>query len=198
MRLGREVLAVDESYELVQKWSHRITHIVQADTTDDEALAQLGVSQVDVAVVAIGSDIEASVLTVLALKKAGVREIWAKAITAKHGEILERIGAKHVIFPDQVMGERVAHLMSGTMSDYLQFDDGFAIARAPSPNFLWDKALRDAGTRTQFHITIIGIKRVGEDFLYAVPETVVRRGDELILCGPTVDVEAFCAKGARR
>ena len=85
VNLGQEVLAVDENRALVERWADDLTHVVQADTTDDQALRQLGVADFDRAVVAIGADIEASVLTVLALAEAGVPDIWAKAITRKHG-----------------------------------------------------------------------------------------------------------------
>ena len=95
--MGKEVMAIDENPDTVQRWADDLTHVVQADTTDDQALRQLNVREFDRAVVAIGSDIEASVLTVLALADMGIKEIWAKAITAKHGAILERIGAHHVI-----------------------------------------------------------------------------------------------------
>ncbi|MBA2445101.1 MAG: TrkA family potassium uptake protein, partial [Nocardioidaceae bacterium] len=99
IRLDQEVLAVDEDLVLVEKWADELTHCVQADATDEEALRQLGASNFDRAVVAIGKDVEASVLTVLALAQAGVKDIWAKAITHKHGLILERVGAHHVVYP---------------------------------------------------------------------------------------------------
>jgi Trk K+ transport system NAD-binding subunit len=92
VRLGQEVLAIEEDQALVEKWADTLTHVVQADSTDEEALRQLGVGDFDRAVVAIGADIEASVLTVLALAEAGVNDIWAKAITPKQGQILERVG----------------------------------------------------------------------------------------------------------
>ena len=113
VRMGQEVLAIDENQVLVERWADELTHVAQADTTDDEALRQLGVGDFDRAVVAIGTDIEASVLTVLALAEAGVPDIWAKAITRKHGAILERVGAHHVIYPEFSMGERVAHMLTG-------------------------------------------------------------------------------------
>ena len=110
VRMGQEVLAIDENQVLVDRWAGELTHVAQADTTDDEALRQLGVGDFDRAVVAIGTDIEASVLTVLALAEAGVPDIWAKAITRKHGAILERVGAHHVIYPEFSHGRtRRAH-----------------------------------------------------------------------------------------
>ncbi len=192
VRLNQEVLAIDENPVLVEKWSDELTHVVQADATDDEALRQLGVSHLDRAVVAIGADIEASILTVLALAEAGMQDIWAKAVTRKQGLILERVGAHHVVYPEHAMGERVAHMLTGSMIDYIEFDDGFSLARTFAPAMTWDKTLGDSSPRTHYGVTVVGVKRVGEDFTYARPETSVRRHDELIVSGPTSNVEKFC------
>ena len=192
VRMGQEVLAIDEDQALVDRWADELTHVAQADTTDDEALRQLGVADFDRAVVAIGTDIEASVLTVLALAEAGVADIWAKAITFKHGAILERVGAHHVIYPEYSMGQRVAHMITGGMMDYIEFDDEFSIARTLSPPFTWDKTLAESAPRSKHGVTIVGVKRTGEDFTYARPETSVTRHDQLIVSGPTRMVEKFC------
>ncbi len=193
IRLGHDVLAIDENADLVQRWSDKITHVVQADATDGDALRQLGVQDLGRAVVGIGTDIEASVLSVLALDELGVDEIWAKAITAKHGQILERTGAHHVVYPEAAMGERVAHLVTGRMIDFIEFDDGFAIAKTSTPREAAGATLGDSGLRTKYGITVVGIKRPGTDFTYARPETMVDRGDVLIVSGPTTLVEKFAA-----
>ena len=193
VQMGKEVLAVDEDPVLVEKWADELTHVVQADSTDEQALAQLGVGDFDRAVVAIGADIEASVLTVVALAEAGVADIWAKAITRKHGQILEKVGAHHVVYPEFAMGERVAHMIAGSMIDYIEFDDAFSIARAAAPKMTWDKTLAESSPRTHYGVTIVGVKRVGEDFTYARPETMIHRHDQLIVSGPTAKVERFCA-----
>jgi trk system potassium uptake protein len=193
VRLGHEVLAIDENVDLVQRWSDKLTHVVQADSTDSDALRQLGVQDLGRAVVAIGTDIEASVLTVLALHELGIDEIWAKAITAKHGQILQRTGAHHVVYPEAAMGERVAHLVTGRMIDFIEFDDGFAIAKTSTPREAAGATLADSGLRSKYGITVVGIKRPGTDFTYARPETMVERGDLLIVSGPTNLVEKFAA-----
>lgn len=192
VNLGQEVLAVDENQALVERWSDELTHVVQADTTDDEALRQLGVGDFDRAVVAIGADIEASVLTVLALVEAGVPDIWAKAITHKHGAILKAVGAHHVVYPEHSMGERVAHILTGSMIDYIEFDDQFSIARAYAPHETWGKTLAESAPRSHHGVTVVGVKRHGEDFTYARPETEIERNDHLIVSGPTDKVERFC------
>lgn len=193
VRLGHEVLAIDEDRALVERWSDEFTHVVQADSTDDQALHEVGVAGFDRAVVAIGTDIEASVLTVLALAEAGVPDIWAKAITRKHGMILERVGANHVVYPEYTMGERVAHLLTGTMIDFIEFDDAFSIARTAAPRLAWEKTLAESAPRRNYGVTVVGVKRGGEDFTYALPDTKVLPYDELIVSGPTPKVERFCS-----
>jgi len=193
VRLGHEVLAIDERAEVVQRWADSLTHVVQADSTDAVVMEQLGISEFHRVVVAIGTDIEASVLTVLAVEEAGVPEIWAKAITAKHGQILHRVGAHHVVYPEAAMGERVAHLVTGKMIDFMEFDDGFAIVKTRAPLEAIGKTLAEAGLRTRYGVTVVGVKRPEEDFTYARPETYVEAGDLLIVSGPTLKVEAFAA-----
>lgn len=193
VRLGHEVLAIDEQPDVVQHWSDSLTHVVQADSTDTTVLEQLGIADFQRVVVAIGTDIEASVLTVLAVEEAGVPEIWAKAITPKHGRILHRVGADHVVYPEAAMGERVAHLVTGKMIDFMEFDDGFAIVKTRTPAEAIDKTLAEAALRTKYGVTVVGVKRADEDFTYARPETRIREGDLLIVSGPTLKVEEFAA-----
>jgi trk system potassium uptake protein TrkA len=193
VRLGHDVLGIDENAELVQSWAERLTHVVQADTTNEDTLRRLGVHEFKRAVVGIGTDIEASVLTVLALSELGVKEIWAKALSAKHGRILERTGANHVIYPEAAMGERVAHLVTGKMIDFIEFDDGFAIVKTRAPREANGKTLAECALRSKYGVTIVGVKRPKTDFTYARPETRIEEGDILIVSGPTKLVEEFAA-----
>ncbi len=193
VHLGHDVLAVDESSEIVQKFADDFTHVVAADSTDTEALRQIGAEQFDRAVIGIGTDIEASVLTVLSVVELGIEEVWAKAISAKHARILESVGASHVVRPESAMGERVAHMVTGAMIDYIEFDDGFAIARTRAPEVSWDHTLEETGLRQKYGITVVGVKTRGQDFTYARPETSISKSDELIVSGPTKKVESFCA-----
>jgi trk system potassium uptake protein TrkA len=193
IELGHEVLAIDEDPELVQRLADEFTHVVQADSTDEEALRQLGVGEFRRAVVGIGGDIEASVLTVLALTELGIPEIWAKAVSAKHGRILERVGAHHVVYPESAMGERVAHLVTGKMIDFIEFDDDYAIAKTRAPREMHGRTLREAPPRSRYGVTIVGVKRPGADFIHATPETTIQPGDLLIVSGPTRKVERFAA-----
>lgn len=193
VHLGHEVLAIDEDAALVQSWADRLTHVVQADTTNTETLRRLGVHEFERAVVGIGTDIEASLLTVLALSELKIPEIWAKATSVKHGRLLERTGAGHVVYPEAAMGERVAHLVTGKMIDFIEFDDGFAIVKTSAPRESLGRTLAESALRSKYGVTIVGVKRPRTDFTYARPETVVERGDILIVSGPTHLVEQFAA-----
>jgi trk system potassium uptake protein TrkA len=192
-RLGHEVLGIDADEKLVQEWSDRLTQVAQADATDEEALRQLSVPAFGHAVVGIGANIEASVLTVLALTEIGVKQIWAKAISTKHAKILSSVGAKHVIFPESTMGDRVAHLITSKMIDFIEFDDGFAIAKTRAPHEMVGRTLAEAGLRSKYGVTVVGIKERGTDFAYARPETVVPDDCVLIVAGSTAEVERFAA-----
>lgn len=192
-RLGHDVLAIDANDTVVQHWSDRLAHVVQADSTDEAALRQLGVGDIRRSIVGIGTDIEASVLTVLALNEVGVQEIWAKAITAKHGKILDAVGADHVIYPEASMGDRVAHLLTGHMLDFIEFDDGYAIAKVQAPAEAIGKTLAESALRTKYGVTVVGVKMTGSDFTYAQADTMVYGGALLIVAGKTPDVQRFSA-----
>ena len=193
LNLGHEVLGIDTDPHIVQDWSDRLTQVVEADSTDTEAMRQLGVHEFARAVVGIGTRLEASVLTVLTLAEIGVPEIWAKATSVKHGKILSSVGARHVIYPESEMGERVAHLITGQMLDYIEFDDGFAIAKVRAPREAIGRTLADIGLRSKWGVTVVGTKLPGQDFTYARPETVVPDGCILIVAGDTKKVEQFAA-----
>lgn len=193
IRMGHEVLGVDQDMDIVQQWSEELSHVVQADTTNPAALKRLGAGQMVHAVVGIGSNIEASVLTVVALADSGCKDIWAKAVNINHGRILERVGAAHVVFPEAAMGERVAHLVTGKMMDFIEFDDGFAIVKTRTPRALAGKSLAQTDVRKSHGVTIVGVKRPREPFIQAVPDTVVFMSDVLIVSGPTDKVELFAS-----
>ena len=192
-RLDREVLAVDEDAALVQKWSERVTHAVQADARNIDALRQIGAQDFSIAVVAVGSSIEASVLITANLVDLKVPQIWAKAISQSHGKILSRIGANHVIYPEAEAGERVAHLVSGRMIDFIEFDDDFALVKMYPPKPIRGVALGDSHVRTKYGITVVGVKSPGKDFTYATAETVISNHDLIIVSGNSADIEKFAS-----
>lgn len=192
-RQNREVLVMDTNAELVQKWSDRVTHAVQADARSIEALRQVGADQFQIAVVATGSSIEASVLIASNLVDLGVSQIWAKAISQSHGKILERIGVNHIIYPEREAGERVAHLLSGSMLDFIQFDDNYVIAKMYPPKSIRGLALNKSNVRKRYRVTVVGVKTPGQPFTHATEETVVSPHDLIIVSGAAADVERFAA-----
>src|SRR6187402_209770 len=192
-RLGREVLAVDSSEALVQKWSERVTHAVVADSRSIDALRQIGAQDFSIAVVAVGSSIEASVLITANLVDLKIPQIWAKAISRSHGKILERIGANHVIYPEAEAGERVAHLVSGRMLDFIEFDDDFAIVKMYPPKPIRGMPLLESKVRGKYGITVVGVKSPGKDFTYATAETVISNHDLIIVSGNSSDIEKFAS-----
>ncbi len=192
-RLDREVLAIDEDAGLVQKWSERVTHAVQADARSIDALRQIGAQDFSIAVVAVGSSIESSVLITANLVDLKIPQIWAKAISKSHGTILTRIGANHVIYPEAEAGERVAHLVSGRMLDFIEFDDDFAIVKMYPPKPIRGIPLSQSLVRKKFGVTVVGVKSPGADFTYATPETIVSNHDLIIVSGNSTDIEKFAA-----
>ncbi len=194
MSLGHEVLGIDSDATLVQKSAERLTHAVEADSSDADALKQLGIQEFQHVVVGIGSNIEASVLTVLALSELAIPDIWAKAVNTNHARILERTGAHHVVLPEAAMGERVAHLVVGKMVDFIEFDDGFAIAKVRPPWSVVGQSLRAANITARHNVTVMGVKRPQTAFMPATPEIVVEKDDLLVVSGATRLVEKFASQ----
>jgi trk system potassium uptake protein len=192
-RTGHEVLAVDHRADLVQEWSGRLTHVVEAESTSEDAMRQIGANDFEVAVVAVGTDMESSILTTGVLADLGIPHIWAKAISDSHGRILERVGANHVVYPERDAGERVAHLLTGKVIDFIEFDDGFAIIKMQSPRESWGRTLAESALRSKYGVTVVGVKRRGQDFTYAQADTVVNSGDLLIVAARTEAAERFAA-----
>ncbi|MFD1659174.1 potassium channel family protein [Streptomyces caeni] len=195
MRRGWDVLGVDSDPQLVQKISDDLTHAAVADCTDPEALRQLGVHEFTSAVVGIGTDVEASILIASNLLEAEVPNIWAKAISRQHGQILERLGVHHVVLPEHEMGERVAHLVTGRMMDFIEFDDDYALVKTVAPEVATGVPLGESGVRSRYGVTVVGIKRPGEGFTHATAETVIAKGDVIIVTGKTQAVESFAELG---
>ncbi|MDG9703242.1 TrkA family potassium uptake protein [Streptomyces sp. DH37] len=186
-----EVLGIDEDAETVQALSGSLTHVVRADSTKEEVLRQLGVHEFDRAVVAIGSDLEASILTASLLVSFGIPHVWAKAISEAQGRILTQLGVHHVVYPEHDMGQRVAHLVRGRMLDYIEFEDDFAMVKTSPPEDIVGLTLGNSGVRTRHGVTVVAVKRPGEGFTYATADTVVEEGDTIIVAGRTRQTERF-------
>lgn len=189
--LGHDILAIDENPRTVQRWSDQISRVVQADSTDENALRQLGLAEFRRVVVAIGASLDASVLTVLALTELGIPEIWARATSEKHAKILNSVGADHVVFPEAATGERVAHLIISKMLDFIEFDEEFAIAKVRVPNALLGRPIGEISMSDRYGVIVIGAQLPGERFRYATADTVLTPGSVLIVEGSIGQVQRF-------
>ncbi|NCD16479.1 MAG: TrkA family potassium uptake protein [Actinobacteria bacterium] len=192
-RIGREVLAVESDPRLVEQWSGRIP-IVEADAANPEALEQVGAAEFHTAVVGVATSLEASVLITGNLVDMGTEQIWAKAISAEHGRILRRIGAHHVVYPEADAGQRVAHMVSGKMLDYIEMDEGFTIVKMRPPRETHGFTVGESDIRKKYGITVIGVKAPGEPFEYATEATRINADDLLIVSGDTTLLERFAMR----
>ena len=193
-QLGHHVVALEQDAALAETFLGKLTKIVQADASQPSAMAAIKAKDFKLAVVGIGSSVEASVLAAANLVDAGVPSIWAKALSPEHARILTRIGVHHVIFPEADTGRRVAHLVNGKLMDYIEFDDGFAIVKMRPPQETIGFTLGQSQIRSKYGVTIVGVKSPGQDFTYAQADTKVTAHDTLIVSGPTELIERLASR----
>lgn len=189
-RRGTEVLAIDSSPQVVQRLSNALSQVVAADATDEAALREIGVGDFRRAVVSIGAAQEASILCTALLGDLRVEEIWAKALSEQHARILRRVGAHHVVQPEADMGERVAHLVSSRVLDWIEVDRDWVLVKTRPPKEYVGVPLGRSGLRTKRHVTVVSVKPENSDqFVHAGTETVLRYGDQILIAGRPDDVE---------
>jgi trk system potassium uptake protein TrkA len=168
--LGHEVLAIDTDEDEIQKISEGVTHAVTADASDEGVLKSLGVRNFDVAVVAIGTDIQASIITTLMLKDLGVKYVVAKAQNDVHAKVLYKIGADRVVFPERDMGERVAHnLIATNILDIIELSPEFSIIEFAVPHNWVGKNLRDINLRVKYGVNVVALKSTKNNMMNAAP-----------------------------
>ena len=188
---GTEVLGIDTDEDIVQSLNGELTQVVRADSTKPEVLRQLAVNEFDRVVVAIGSDLQASILTCSVLLGMKIPVIWAKAVTEQHALILEQLGVHHVIRPEAEMGRKVAHLVRGAALDYIEIEKGYAIVKSAPPERLVGTPLGKTGLRKEFGVTIAAYKKPGAEWHNADADTVLEQGDMILIVGPTRKAEGF-------
>ncbi len=193
--LGNEVLAIDGDEEMVEAISQDVTHAVQADVMDEGVLHELGLSNVDVAIVSIGSDMQASIMATLIVKELGVPKVIAKAQSELHGKVLKKIGADKVIFPERDMGVRVAHnLASQSIIDYIELSPDYSILEITAIPAWYGKTLETLKLRNKFGINVMAIKRYDSIIVSPEPEEKVNIGDVLVVLGNTNDISRLESK----
>lgn len=193
-RLGHRVIAIEKDTHTAEGYLGKLSKVIQGDASQPGTVDQVARSRIRLAVVGIGSSIEASVLASANLVDAGVASIWAKAMSAEHARILDRIGVHHVVRPEADSGRRVAHLLNGKLMDYIEFDDGFAIVKMAPPRETIGFTLAQSQIRSKYGVTVVGVKSPGQDFSPAVPETKVSQHDTLIVSGPTELLERLALR----
>ncbi len=187
---GRDVLAIERSPLLVKQYTGRFP-LVEADATNPEALVQVAAKDFPVAVVGVGTSLEASVLITGNLVDLGTPQIWAKATSPEHARILERIGAHHIVAPEADAGVRLAHLVSGRLLDYIEVEDNFTIVKMSPPTETHGFTLGQSQVRTRYGVTVLGVKSPGREFVFATPETRILANDIIIVSGHSDLLERF-------
>ena len=204
VKKGCEVLAIDRDEEKIQVISDIATFAVQCDATDERALKAVSAQNVDVAVVSIGENIEASILIVQTLREMGIKSIVAKAVAPIQGKILKNLGVKEVIYPERDTAIRLAHrLISPNVLEYLELAPGYSIEEVSVLDRFSGLSLREARIQEQHNLNIIGIKKQitrmvkgrmmkDETFNFTPsPEDVIEKGDVLVMIGREEDLDRF-------
>ncbi|GAA0324995.1 Ktr system potassium transporter KtrC [Bacillus carboniphilus] len=190
--LGMEVMAIDREEDKVNEFSSVAAHAVVADSTDESVLKSLGIRNFDHVIVAIGDDIQSSILTTLMLKELGVNKITVKAQNDYHEKIVRRIGADHVVHPERDMGRRIAHnIASSSVLDYLELSDEHSIVEIVANERLAGNSIIDLDIRAKYGINIVAIKRKNEIIVSPQANESIHRGDILIVIGADNDINRF-------
>lgn len=189
---GFEVLAVDSNEQRVQAISSSVTQAIQADSTDEEALRAIGIDRFDVVVVAIGTHIQASILTCLILKDLGVPKLIVKAQNDLQAKVLSKIGADKVIFPERDMGHRVAHhLISPSVMDFIELSDGYSIVELQAAPQMIGKSLKQLDIRAKYQCNVIAVKNDGVLNITPSADALIRATDTLVVVGKNEHVLEF-------
>lgn len=188
--MGHDVLAIDSSEEIIQYISEEVTHAIQADATDENVLKSLGIRNFDVAIITIGSNIQASIMTTLMAKELGVKYVVAKAHSEIHAKLLFKIGADRVVFPERDMGIRVAHnLVSGNILDYIELSPEYSIMEITAPSEWIGKTLLDLNVRSKYGINVMAIKHDSQINISPTATDCIKDGDILVVIGRNKDLE---------
>jgi trk system potassium uptake protein len=192
VQLGYEVMGVDRDEEKVQEQANELTHVVVADATEEEVLRSIGARNFDCGVVAIGDDIQASILATILLKDLGVKKVVAKAVSDLHGRVLERMGVDRIIYPERDMGVRVANqLVSPNLLDYIELSKQYTIAELSVPQCLSGKTLDEVNPRGRFGCSIVAINKPKGIIIAPVAKDTLAQNDVMVVIGTNQQIEQF-------
>lgn len=195
---GVEVLGIDSDERRVAELAEVATHVVRADSTDESVLAELDIRSFDHVVIAIGEDVQASILTALMVKQAGVTDIWAKATTDYHAKVLELVGVNHVVHPERDMGTRIAHLIaSESLIDFIELSGDHRLIELVTPRGMVGKSLRELDVRAKFGCIVVGYKRGETSNIAPDPSEPIQAGDVLFVIGSNEDLRRLQDKSRR-
>lgn len=187
--LGSDVLAIDLDEDIVQEISDSVTHAVQLDATDENALRSLGIRNFDVAVVTIGDNIQSSIMATLLVKELGVKYIIAKGHSDLHAKVLYKIGADRVILPEKDMGVRVAHnLVSANILDYIELSEDYSVMEIQALEEWTGSTLKDVKLRSKYGINVMAIKRGDEVNLSPSADDIIESQDIIVAIGSAEDL----------
>ncbi len=187
---GFQVLAIDNNEEKVAKISQVIYNAVQADVSEKETLASLGVSEYDVAVASIGLNVQDNILATLFLKELGVPYVIAKAQDEQFGKVYSKIGADRVVYPERDMGQRVGqNLLSSNLIDYIKYDSDYSVIELSAPESMKGRSLKELDLRRKYNINVIAIRKDEDLNLIPGANDRITEGDILILMGKNKDID---------
>lgn len=192
IKLGNEVLGIDTDEEIVNELSSELTHTVVADATDEEVLKSLGLRNFDCAVVAIGDDIQASILTAIVLKDLGVKKVVAKALSDLHGKVLNKLGVDRIIYPERDMGIRVAHqLVSPNLLDYIEISKDYTIAELSVSKRISGLTMKELDPRAKYGCSVVAINKKSGVILAPTATDTINEQDIMIIIGTNDHIEEF-------
>ena len=189
---GMEVLAIDINEDRVNNYAMIASHAVVGDSTDEKVLKEFGIRNFDHVVVAIGDNIQASILTTIILKELGVRNITVKAQNDYHEKVLVKIGADHIVHPERDMGKRIANnMISNSVLDYLELSDEHSIVEIVASEKMDGHTILNLDVRAKYGINIVAIKRKNEIIVSPQANELINKNDILIVIGADVDINRF-------
>ncbi len=190
--LGQEVMAIDVDEEKVQKLAPSVTTAVVANVMDIDAMRAVGIRNVDVAVVAVGTELKASIVGTMVLKELGVRSIVAKANDELHGKVLEKVGAERVLYPERDTGARLARVLTSTnIIEQIDLDPNYSIVEMVAPSHMTGKTLATLNIRARFGVYIMAIRSGGRMMIAPGADDVIHEGDVVVVIGQNDNLQRF-------